>query len=290
MLGFLQTHVWFSAIIIGVLSLIVGSFLNVVIYRYPAMMKQEWLRFCLLFLKEQKIKIQHHVTQKINFIYPRSHCPICKRLLQWIYKIPVLSYMILKGKCAYCKVRISPFYPIIELLTAGLGVIVFLFWGWHIQTLCILYFTWILIVISAIDTKTRLIPDTCVFLLLWGGLLINGFATFVLPIEAILGVVIGYVGLKIFQKAFYWVRKKEGIGEGDLKLTAALSAWLGIKSLPLLLLLAAVVALIVSILLIVFRQIKWNTMIAFGPFLSLSGWLLLVFPKLFQQIWLTMLS
>lgn len=283
-------HLWFSATIIAVLSLVIGSFLNVVIFRYPAMIKQQWLKFCLLFLKEEKIKIQHFVEKKINLFYPRSHCPTCKKLLAWFYNIPIVSYILLKGKCAYCQMKISPLYLLVELFTVVFSILIFLYWQWHIQTLCLFYVTWILIVISAIDFKTHLIPDTCVFLLLWSGLLINCFDLFASPVQAIVGAIIGYVALKIFQQLFYLIRKKDGIGEGDLKLTAALSAWLGIQFLPLLLLMAAITALIVSLILIVFHRIKWNKMIAFGPFLSLSGWLLLVFGEPFQRVWSIILS
>jgi len=278
MLNFIQTHIWFSAIIIGILSLIAGSFLNLVICYYPAIVKQE------------KIKIEHLLTKKLNFIYSKSYCPACKKILHWLYKIPLISYLLFKGKCAYCRIRINPFYPTIELFTAAASVIVLLYLGWNIKMLCVLYVTWILIVISTIDFKTQMIPNTCAGLLLWSGLLINCFSLFATPIQAILGVIAGYLSLSIFQKVFYWIQKKDVIGDGDLQLTAALSAWLGIQFLPLLLLVAAVMTLIISIMLIIFRKIKWKTMIAFGPFLSLSGWLLLMFNAPFQRLWYLMLG
>jgi leader peptidase (prepilin peptidase)/N-methyltransferase len=290
MLDFLQAHIWFSATIVGVLFLIVGSFLNMVICCYPAIAKQKKLKFCLFFLKQEKIKIEHLLAEKLNFLYPKSRCSACKKTLHWFYNIPMVSYLLLKGKCVYCRVRLNTSYPVIELLTASTGIIIFLYSGWNIKMLCMSYFTWVLIVISAIDFKTQFIPDTGAFLLLWSGLLINCFSMFATPIQAILGVIAGYGSLYLLNKIFFWIQKNNAIGDGDLKLTAALSAWLGIQFLPLLLLIATVLALVISIMLIIVHKIKWKTMIAFGPFLSLSGWLLLMFNTPLQRWWYCMLG
>lgn len=290
MLNFIQTNIWFSAAIVGVLSLIIGSVLNIVICFYPAMIKQKKLKYYLFFLKQEKIKIEHAFIEKLNFINPKSHDYFCKKIFRRLYDHSMIGYLLFKGKCAYCRVRLGAFYPVVELLTAITGIIVFLHLGWRFETLYALYFTWILIVISMIDFKTQMVPNTFAFLLLWSGLLINCFSIFATLTQAVLGVIIGYMVLSIFQKLFYWIFKNDMIGDGDLKLTAALSAWVGIQFLPLLLLIASVIALVIAIILIGFHKIKWKTVIAFSPFLSLSGWLLLIFNTPFQRWWYLILG
>ena len=275
-MNFLQTHLWIAIGLLSLISLLIGVFLIEIVYRYPGVMKKKWLSQCLCFLKQEGIKIEYTMEGYLARMRLRPNTHQLSTLIKRLFKTRYLA----------SQKYISFFYAIIPFLTMITSLIVFIHFGFRLQTIWALYFTWILIVISAIDFKIQYIPDRCVFLLLWSGLLLNALHQFSSPILAILGAIIGYISLKIFQKIFYLFRRTEGIGEGDLKLTAALSAWLGIDNLPLLLLIAAIIALIYSLMLIICRKINWKSMIAFGPFLSMSGWLLLVFNspvRIFSQ-------
>jgi leader peptidase (prepilin peptidase)/N-methyltransferase len=287
MLIFLQIHLWMAIFMVSLLSIFVGIFLNEVIHRYPLVLKKAWLTECFHFLQKEKIKVEGMLEDWLIRIRPQAKASPCTKFVHFFYKAPLFF---LKEHSLYFRGKAGIFYCVVELLTILTSLIVFWRWSFSLQTLWLLYFTWIIIVISAIDFKTQIIPDGCVFLLLWSGLLLNGWDIFATPLQAILGAILGYVSLAIFQRLFRLVRKKEGMGCGDLKLTAALLAWLGVQYLPLLLLIAAFLALIYSVVLLVFKKIQLKSMIPFGPFLSLSGWLLLSFGGPIQRLFNTILK
>jgi leader peptidase (prepilin peptidase)/N-methyltransferase len=271
MLNRLPVYFWIALIAVGLLSLFAGIVLNEIIYRYSLALKKIWLQDCLSFLHREKIKIQN-VWQD---------CCARMRLGSGIARTRKFYQLIGHGwQTCLRRLRNDRFYAVILLVTVSVGMIVFLVFGWTLDMIFVLYFAWMLITISAIDFKTQYIPDWLSLLLLWSGLLLNCWYRFTDPSAAILGAAAGFVSLKIFQQLFMMIRKKQGLGSGDLKLTAALLAWLGIESLPMLLLSAAVMGLLYSMALLISRKIKWAGMIPFGPFLSLSAWLLMLFDHM----------
>jgi leader peptidase (prepilin peptidase) / N-methyltransferase len=288
----MSTAPWLLAGCTFLLSLLVGSFLNVVIHRLPIMLEREW--------KAQASEILAESTQeplppapaaergragedRYNLVVPRSRCPACNAGIKAHQNIPVLSWLLLGGRCAHCKARISPRYPIVELATAVLSAAVALRFGWHWQTLAVLVLTWALIALTVIDIDHTLLPDVITIPLLWLGLLLSlawhaGLAppAPVDPRDAIAGAFAGYMSLW----SVYWVFKlltgKEGMGYGDFKLFGALGAWLGWQMLPLILLLSAFTGAVVGIALIVARGRDRNVPIPFGPYLAAAGWIALM--------------
>jgi len=275
---FLQTHMFYSSLIVFVFALIIGSFFNVVILRYPEMLKRAFLKECADFECDASQSSQDSLkTDPFDLIYPPSHCPHCKKKLRWFHNIPVFSYLFLKGRCGFCRAPISCMYPVVEILTAILTVFIFLYFGFQLKTVAGILFAWILILITFIDIRTFLIPDALSLSLLWLGLFFNLSHVFVSLDQAVIGVIAGYLFLFVIAKLFYWIRRKEGMGEGDFKLLAALGAWFGWMTLPAILLVAILLSLIVSIVVMCTRQrFSLNMVIPFAPFLSISG-LLFIF-------------
>lgn len=258
-------------ILIFILGLAVGSFLNVVIVRYPEMLKRLWRKECEEFLSRE-----NKSAEPFNLSHPASHCPHCKKLLRWFHNIPLVSYFFLKGKCAYCEEKISALYPFVELLTAILSLVIAMYYHLSGQMVAALFFTWMLIVMSFIDMKEQIIPDDCNYLLLWTGLLLSLTNSFATPIQSILGAAMGYISLWIMAKLFYLIRKKEGMGHGDFKLFAALGAWFGWQALPAILMIAVITCLITTLIVFLIKKMKFDTPIPFGPFLAIGGWILLI--------------
>ena len=300
-------------------SLLVGSFLNVVIYRLPIMLERDWqaqAREVLepagapiavaesTYLAESTDVAGSNVIaesadvaepvapvptgaveepERYNLVVPRSRCPSCHTEIKARHNVPVVSYLLLGGKCAYCGVRISPRYPIVEFITALLSAAVALRFGWHWQTLAALVFTWSLIALTVIDLDHTLLPDAITLPLLWLGLLASlGWHEGTAPPaptdprSAILGAVSGYLVLWLVYWAFKLLTGKEGMGYGDFKLFGALGAWLGWQMLPLVLLLSAFTGALLGIVLIVVRGRDRNVPIPFGPHLAVAGWIALV--------------
>jgi leader peptidase (prepilin peptidase)/N-methyltransferase len=273
---FLQTHLFFSSLIVFVFSLIMGSFFNVVILRYPEMLKRAFLKECADFACDANQSNQDSLkSEPFDLIYPPSHCPHCKKKLKWFHNIPVFSYLFLKGRCGFCRAPISCMYPIVEILTAILTVFVFLYFGFQVKTIAGIILVWVLILITFIDVREFLIPDTLSLSLLWLGLLFNVSHMFVSLDQAVIGAVAGYLFLFVIAKLFYCIRRKEGMGEGDFKLLAALGAWFGWMALPVILLVAVLLSLVVSIIVMcIHRRFSLSMAIPFAPFLSASGLLL----------------
>ena len=259
-------------ILMTLLGLAIGSFLNVVIYRYPNMLERNWKREAQEFLGQAPEK----PAKPFNLAWPRSHCPKCQTKLSWWHNIPLLSFLMLGGKCAHCGTKISWQYFIVELITGGLTLWAAIHFQMDRELLWVLIFIWFLIPMAMIDLNTRLIPDTLVLPLLWLGLILNTQHTFTSLSQAVWGAVVGYLFLWVIAKLFKLLRKKDGMGHGDFKLLACLGAWFGVQMIPAMLLIAVILSLIVSLILLVSGKIKFQALIAFGPFLAISGWLTLM--------------
>lgn len=266
---FLQTHLYVPLIIAGILGLIVGSFLNVVIIRYPIMLESKWRRECQRYLK-QPIE---NIKKRFDLLIPRSHCPHCQTPIKWRHNIPVISYFILLGRCANCKKRISPIYTIIEVLTCILTILTVSNFLITWQMLAALIMTWVLIVLCFIDLRKQLLPDTITLPMLWLGLLFSLFSLYVTPYLSILGAILGYIILWIAAWLYRIIRKKEGMGHGDLKMLAMLGAWFGPQMVINILIMAIIFALIASLFLLSLKKITTQKPIPFGPFIAVSAWI-----------------
>lgn len=258
----------------AIFGLLIGSFLNVVISRYPEMLYREWRTECHSFLK---LDTPTESTSRFNLAVPRSRCPKCQSLIKSWQNIPIISYVLLRGKCANCRTPISVLYPIVEALTALLCVSVVWHFGLTLQSLFAVIFTVLLIAMSFIDLKEQIIPDLMNYLLLWIGLFANIFTVFVPLQSAVIGALVGYLSLWGFAKLFLLIRKKEGMGHGDFKLFAALGAWMGATMLLNILLIAAISGVVFGVVAIIRQQLGKDTPFAFGPYLAIGGWASLIF-------------
>lgn len=269
-----------------VLGLLVGSFLNVVIYRLPIMMQQEWTDQCCDLLEVKNLKKKHGNFERFDLVIPHSHCPKCEHAITALENIPVISYIIQRGKCTHCKTSISLRYPIIESVTGLLSCLVVYSFGPGLLTLAVLLLTWGLIALTMIDLDHQLLPDEITLPLLWLGLIINSF-TYITPLEnALWGAVLGYLILW----SIYWLFKlatgKEGMGYGDFKLLAALGAWMGWQALPQIILLSSLVGAVVGLSLIIIKGRDKNIPISFGPYLASAGFIVLLWGNQISDFYL----
>ena len=261
-------------IVAGIFGLLIGSFLNVVIHRLPKMMQRESDNYVA---HESGKELPH--TDRYNLMVPRSCCPHCGHQISALENIPVVSWLVLRGKCRNCKAPISPRYPIVELITGLLSALLVWTFGSGLAGMGVLLFVYLLIAMTWIDYDTKLLPDDLTLPLLWAGLLINVNGTFVPLQDAVIGAAAGYLVLW----SVYWLFKlatgKEGMGYGDFKLLAALGAWMGWAMLPTIVLLSSVVGAIVGISLIVFAKRGRDNPIPFGPYLAAAGLIALLWGK-----------
>lgn len=275
-------------------ALLFGSFFNVVIYRLPIMMHREWRAQAKEILDEPFDDV---AEETFNLTVPRSRCPSCGAAVASWQNIPVLSYLVLGGKCAACKARISKRYPLVELATGVLCAITAWRFGFGAEALMAIVMTLALVPITMIDADTQLIPDSIVFPLLWIGLAMSLFAPvagadtlFIAPDQAIIGALAGYLSLW----SVYWLFKlatgKEGMGYGDFKLLAALGAWLGWQALPTIILMSAVVGATFGIAMIVFRGRDRSVPMPFGPFLAAAGWLTMLYGDAISTAYYALLT
>jgi leader peptidase (prepilin peptidase) / N-methyltransferase len=278
---FIDTLAAHPALFIGccvALGLMVGSFLNVVIYRVPIMMDNELRAECAELAGSPLT-----AAPRFNFVVPRSACPKCKAPITALQNIPVVSWLFLRGKCASCKTPISARYPAVELATGLLSGFIAWHFGFGGVALAALLFTWLLIALTMIDFDTQYLPDQLTYPLLWLGLIVSLWhpvwspgAEAIGPRESIIGAVAGYLSLW----SVYWIFKlltgKEGMGYGDFKLFAALGAWLGWQMLLPIIVLASGVGAIIGGVIMVRQRKGSDTQVAFGPFLAIAGWLALV--------------
>lgn len=268
-------------VLAGFLGLIVGSFLNVLIYRLPKMMQAEWEAQCAELRNDP-------VTEgpRYNLMVPRSACPHCHHQITAAENIPVFSWLLLRGKCSVCKASISPRYPLVELVTCLLSVAVVWKLGATWQTMGVLVFVWSLIALAFIDFDTSLLPDSITMPLIWLGLLFNISTSFAPLSRAVVGAVAGYLILWSIYWLFKLVTGKEGMGYGDFKLLAAIGAWLGWELLPVTILLSSVVGTIVGISMIVLIKHDRRVPIPFGPYLAGGGLVALFFGNQLTQAYL----
>ncbi len=264
-----------------ILGLMIGSFLNVVIHRLPKMMEREWHANCLE-LQGKEVPEQ----PKYSIVTPRSACPSCGHQITAMENIPIVSYLMLGGKCKGCQAKISMRYPIVEAITGALLGAVAYKYGYSYTTLFAWIFTLALITLTFIDFDTQLLPDDITLPLLWLGLLFNLNGGFSDLKSAVLGAILGYLILWSVYWLFKIVTGKEGMGYGDFKLLAAIGAWFGWQILPAVILLSSVVGAVIGIGMIMFRGKSGGTAIPFGPFLALGGIAALFFGQQLASFYL----
>ncbi len=276
---------WLFLGTIFVLGLLVGSFLNVVIYRLPLMMQREWRRECLEFLEQP----EQPADEPFNLLVPRSRCGHCGHAITALENIPVISWLLLGGKCKACGTRISLQYPLVELLTALASLAVAWRFGVSEQTLAALVFTWTLIAMSGIDIAHKLLPDSLTLPMLWLGILLGFFHVFVDLESSVIGAMAGYLSLWSVYIVFKLITGKEGMGHGDFKLLAMLGAWMGWKMLFVIILTSSLVGATVGITMILLKKTSRQTQIPFGPYLAAAGWIALLWGEQLNRFYFSFL-
>ena len=273
--------------VVFLIGLLIGSFLNVVIYRLPIMMEREWRAQCAEIASAPTADLpKEGEAEKFDLITPRSRCPSCGNPITALQNIPVVSYLLLRGKCARCRTSISVRYPVVELMTALLAAFAAWRFGFGIEAAAAVLLTFALIALSVIDIDHQIIPDSISLPLVWIGLALSLFhpvagaeVLFIDPKTAIVGALAGYLSLWSVYHLFRLLTGKEGMGYGDFKLLAALGAWLGWQMLPLIILLSALVGALVGITMIVVRRHDRNVPIPFGPYLAAAGWIAMLYGR-----------
>ncbi|EEG10475.1 prepilin peptidase [Pseudogulbenkiania ferrooxidans] len=260
--------------VVALLGLLVGSFLNVVIHRLPKMLEQEWQLECALLSGQPAQEMP-----RFNLLTPASHCPSCQAPVRAWHNIPVLSFLLLRGRCHSCKATIARRYPLVELMCGVMFAALAYRFGWTLDLLGYAALTATLIALAFIDADTQLLPDSLTLPLLWGGLLFSLLGGRVPLDEAVIGAMLGYVSLWVIFWLFKLATGKEGMGYGDFKLLAALGAWLGWKMLPLVILLSSLVGAVFGIAMILMARLGRGQHLPFGPYLALAGWIALLWGE-----------
>ncbi|CAM2842991.1 prepilin peptidase [Vibrio rarus] len=261
-------------ILVTILGLIIGSFLNVVIYRLPVIMEREWQKEFAEAYPELKLNVP---TDVFNLSLPRSRCPKCQTQIKAIDNIPVLGWLNLRGRCRSCSCKISPRYPLIELLSGTLCLVIALYFQPGLYAIALLGFTWVLLCATFIDLDTMLLPDSLTLPLMWAGLALSVLGISPISLQdAIIGAMAGYLSLWSVYWLFKLLTGKEGMGYGDFKLLAALGAWLGWQSLPLIILLSSLVGLVFGVIQLRLKKQGIEKAFPFGPYLAIAGWVYLI--------------
>ena len=268
-------------------GLSIGSFLNVVVHRLPIMLKQEWQSEAKLLLDVQVPGKQE--SKRYNLVTPRSACPACDQPISAIHNIPLISYLLLKGRCASCQARIALRYPLLELVTGVATVTVISVLGPTMQGMLACLLTYSLIALSQIDFETKLLPDDITLPILWLGLIANIYDTFTDLQSAVIGAVLGYLALWTVYQGFRVITGKEGMGFGDFKLLALLGAWLGWQALTFIILMSSIIGALVGITLILLGRDR-NDAIPFGPYLAGAGWISLLWGDILLSRYLQVLN
>lgn len=266
----------------GLIGLLVGSFLNVVIYRYPIRLKYQWSAQSHEWIHEEP----YPEPQPHSIISPPSHCGSCQAPVRAWQNIPVISFFLLRGKCANCKTSISWRYPLVELLTAILTAAVIYRFGFTLAGGFGVLLTWALVTLSFIDFDHQLLPDDIVLPMLWLGLAISLWTIFAAPRSAIIGALAGYLSLWTVFHIFKLATGKEGMGHGDFKLLALFGAWFGWQTLPQILLISTILGSVVGITLIALRRSRAGQTIPFGPYLAIAGWCAMLFGEQINRSYL----
>jgi leader peptidase (prepilin peptidase)/N-methyltransferase len=275
LLDFLAGNVPGMALCALILGLLIGSFLNVVIYRLPKMLLSDWQTQA-----REILNLPAETSSKtFNLILPNSSCPHCSHEIKSWENIPIISYLFLRGKCSACKAPISPRYPLIELSCGLLSAYIAWHFGFTWQTGAMLVLTWGLLAMSLIDADHQILPDALVLPLLWLGLIVNQFGLFTTPADALWGAIAGYLSLWSVYWLFKLVTGKEGMGYGDFKLLAMLGAWGGWQILPLTILLSSLVGAVLGLIMLKLRNAETSTPIPFGPYLAIAGWIALLWGE-----------
>ncbi|WP_374520659.1 prepilin peptidase [Undibacterium squillarum] len=265
---------WLSAISLGIFGLLIGSFLNVVIHRYPRMIDRETENA----VAEHRNEPLPH-QDAYNLVVPRSACPHCGHQITALENIPVISYLFLRGKCSECKAPISVRYPLVELVTGlATGGLIWML-GSGIAGLAAVVFLFFLITLTMIDADVQLLPDDLTLSLMWIGLLLNSQSVFTDPVSAIIGAAAGYLVLLLVNSVYKLWKKQDGFGQGDFKLLAALGAWMGWKMLPLIILLSSAIGSVIGITLILMSRMGFSTRLSFGPYLACAGLIALLWGE-----------
>ncbi|WP_278386691.1 prepilin peptidase [Stutzerimonas kunmingensis] len=272
LMDYLASHVLAFVLSAALLGLLVGSFLNVLIYRLPIMMQREWRAQALEYLECPP----EQISERFNLLLPSSRCPHCDHQIRSWENIPLVSWLALRGKCSSCRAPISSRYPLVELACGLLSGYVAWHFGFTWQAGAMLVLTWGLVAMSMIDIDHQLLPDSLVLPLLWLGLILNSFGLFVSLESALWGAVAGYLSLWSVYWLFKLVTGKEGMGYGDFKLLAMLGAWGGWQVLPLTILLSSVVGAVLGTILLRVQRAESSTPIPFGPYLAIAGWIALL--------------
>lgn len=271
-----------------IFSLMIGSFLNVVIFRLPKMLEQGWKKECREFLADELAKPTTQSEEElITLSTPSSTCPSCQHKIRFYENIPVISWLVLRGKCSQCRSKISLRYPLVELTTAILSVVIAAHFGVTLTTLFLLILTWGLVCLTLIDFDHMLLPDQITLPLLWLGLLVNVNGAIVPLNDSVIGAVAGYMSLFSIFWLFKLITGKEGMGHGDFKLVAVFGAWIGWQLLPLLILMASAVGAVIGISMMMFKNHQREQAIPFGPYLAIAGWITLLWGN---GIWAWYLS
>lgn len=283
--GLAQPHVFpWVAVVLG---LCIGSFLNVVIHRLPKMMEREWRAQCAeLTTPAAAADASADQSARFNLVVPRSRCPSCGHAITALENVPIISWLVLRGKCSACSAPISVRYPAVEIgaaLAAGYAA-----WryGFSLAGIGAMAFCWVMIALTFIDLDTQLLPDDLTLLLLWGGLALNLGATFAPLSSAVIGAIAGYLSLWTVYWAFKFATGKEGMGFGDFKLLAAIGAWLGWHALPMVILLSSIVGAVAGISLMIFTKHGRDRPIPFGPYLAAAGLIALFWGPEITRRWL----
>ncbi|MBO1531822.1 prepilin peptidase [Psychrobacter sp. F1192] len=280
----LQGNLSLTLVLFALLGLCVGSFLNVVIHRIPLMMVAEWRQECSHFMSQQADMPNQHTSALMQIVaadtpislsMPASSCPHCTHKIRWYENIPLISWLILRGRCSDCKTPISIRYPIVELVTALLSALVVYQFGVTTAGMAALVLVWTLIALTGIDFDTQLLPDRLTFPLAGLGLAVNSQSWFVSPTQSIWGLLLGFLSLWVVVKMFYLLTKKHGMGQGDFKLLAVMGAWLGPLMLPLIILLSSLLGSIVGLILM--KKQGESQPFAFGPYIAIAGIIALLY-------------
>ena len=284
----MQANLWFYLTTIGLVSVCIGSFLNVVIYRLPVMMQKEWQTECRLLLADELTspkteQTTSQTTDTFNLVKPNSCCPKCKAAIKPWQNIPIFSWLFLKGKCATCDNPISVRYPIVEAITAILSLVVAYTFGATEQALLYIVVTWILVALTFIDIDHMLLPDQLTLPLLWLALIASVVGYTIAPSDAIIGAACGYLSLWSVFWLFKLITGKEGMGYGDFKLLAVFGALLGWQSLLTIILLSSVVGAVIGIALLSIQGKNKATPIPFGPYLAIAGWITMLWGTQLQN-------